>query len=58
MILSLLLVLFIGRRRIAGVSQLSCSCCVVSIFNSSSPGQNGGHFADDMFKRIFLSENI
>ena len=26
--------------------------------NSSSPEQNGRHFADDMFKRIFLNENI
>ena len=26
--------------------------------NSSPPGQNGRHFADDMFKRIFLNENI
>ena len=28
------------------------------VFNSSPPGQNGRHFADDMFKRIFLNENI
>ena len=26
--------------------------------NSSSPEQNGRHFADDMFKRIFLNENV
>ena len=26
--------------------------------NSSSPGQNGRYFADDIFKRIFLNENI
>ena len=26
--------------------------------NSSPPGQNGCHFADDMFKYIFLNENI
>ena len=26
--------------------------------NSSPPGQNGRHFADDMFKRIFVNENI
>ena len=25
---------------------------------SSPPGQNGRHFADDSFKRIFLNENI
>ena len=28
------------------------------VFNSSPLGQNGLHFADDMFKRIFLNENI
>ena len=28
------------------------------ISNSSPPGQSGCHFADDMFKRIFLNENI
>ena len=26
--------------------------------NTSRPGQNGDHFADDTFKRIFLNENI
>ena len=26
--------------------------------DSSPPGQNGWHFADDMFKRIFLNANI
>ena len=26
--------------------------------NSSPPGQNGSHFADDIFKRIFLNENV
>ena len=26
--------------------------------NSSSPGQNGHHFADDIFKRISLNENV
>ena len=28
------------------------------IFNSSPPGQNGRHFADDIFKRLFLDGNI
>ena len=27
-------------------------------FNSSPPGQNGRHFADDMFKYILLNENV
>ena len=26
--------------------------------NSSAPGQNGHYFADDLFKRIFLNENV
>ena len=26
--------------------------------DSSRPGQNGRHFADDIFKRIFLNENV
>ena len=29
----------------------------VTLVNSSPPGQNGRHFADDIFKRIFLNEN-
>ena len=29
-----------------------------SAFNSSPPGQNGRHFADDMFNHIFVNENI
>ena len=28
------------------------------MLNSSPPGQNGHHFADDTFKRIFLNENV
>ena len=26
--------------------------------NSSSPGQNGFHFADDIFRRIFMNEQF
>ena len=29
-----------------------------SQFNSSSPGQNGRHFVDGIFKRIFLNEKV
>ena len=32
--------------------------CAVTIFNTLRPRQNGRHFADDIFKRIFLNENI
>ena len=30
-------------------------CCVI---NTLRPRQNGRHFADDTFKRIFLNENV
>ena len=35
--------------------------CEVSLWlsvNSYPPGQNGRHFADDIFKRIFLNEKV
>ena len=28
------------------------------VLNSSPPGQNGGHFADDSFKGIFMNEKF
>ena len=31
---------------------------VQQIFNSLRPRQNGRHFADDLFKCIFLNENV
>ena len=31
---------------------------IVKYINTSPPGQNGRHFADDMFKCIFLNENV
>ena len=30
----------------------------VNLFNTLRPRQNGHHFADDTFKRIFLDENV
>ena len=30
----------------------------ISLFNTLRPRQNGRHFADDTFKRIFLNENV
>ena len=30
----------------------------VLTLNSSPPGQNGRHFADDIFKRVFLNEKV
>ena len=34
----------------------NCGC--LSTINSSAPGQNGHHFADDNFSWIFLNENV
>ena len=38
----------------------SISCCkiLIYVFNTLRPRQNGRHFADDTFKRIFLKENV
>ena len=30
----------------------------ISDFNSLAPGQNGRHFADDIFRCIFVNENF
>ena len=44
------------------ISDNSCSAYLYLHFryriNSSPPGQNGLHFTDDIFKRIFLNENV
>ena len=37
------------------VPWLPLVCCQL---NTLRPGQNGLHFADDIFKRIFLNENV
>ena len=31
--------------------------CVTCVFNTLRPKQDGRHFADDIFKRIFLNDN-
>ena len=36
-------------------------CCVLvlnSLVNTLRPRQNGRHFADEIFKRIFMNENV
>ena len=33
-------------------------CCHVDSLNTLRPRQNGRHFADDTFKRIFLNQNV
>ena len=45
------------------IATSSCSNSFVSSFisvhiNTSWPRQNGSHFADDIFKHIFLNENV
>ena len=32
--------------------------CLQPLINTLRPRQNGRHFADDIFKRIFLNENV
>ena len=32
--------------------------CICEMVNTLRPSQNGRHFADDTFKRIFLNENV
>ena len=32
--------------------------CVLTLFNTLRPRHNGCHFADDIFKCIFLNENV
>ena len=34
------------------------SCSHADKINSSPPGQYGRHFADDIFRRIFVNENV
>ena len=37
---------------------ITAPVCQKKLFNSSSPGQNGRHFADDIFRCIFMNEKI
>ena len=38
--------------------RLIVTCMIHKMLNTLRPRQNGCHFADDIFKRIFLNENI
>ena len=42
------------------LTQLPTPICVIRLqcLNTLRPRQNGRHFADDIFKRIFLKENV
>ena len=33
-------------------------CVSVKVINSSPPGQNGRHFADEVFRCIFVNEKL
>ena len=52
-----------GNNSIANTQELLQSCSEPSIYDTGSvdtwrPRQNGRHFADDIFKCIFLNENV
>ena len=46
------------RRHRGHYDAIVTYCFNSSCFNSSPPGQNVRHFADDIFKCIFLNENV
>ena len=46
------LITYIFRR----LSSLAVICVQPARLNSSLPGQNGRHFADDIFRRLFMNE--
>ena len=50
--------IYIGGNNWGTTSFIEESFSQLKAVNSSPPGQNGRHFADDMFKRIFLNESI
>ena len=46
------------RRKRMSVSSCMFHRIQMSTFNSSSPGQNGCHFADDIFRCIFVNDKL
>ena len=46
-----------GRNSLTNPTTISSACEGVAV-NSSPPGQNGRHFADNIFSCIFLNENF
>ena len=40
------------------LAHMRATCWLAGTVNTSLPGQNGRHFADDIFKHIFLNENV
>ena len=47
-----------GDRQSRGIASDIYHCRIYSSFNTLRPRQNGRHFADDIFKCIFLNEDI
>ena len=48
----------IDLKAMKQVSQITKTCIHANYINTLRSRQNGRHFADDTFKRIFLNENI
>ena len=44
--------------KLSDLSSVYCNTVWSSLFNTLRPRQNGRHFADDIFKCIFLNENV
>ena len=45
-------------RLLPGVTYSNNPSLELIPFNSSPPGQNGHHFANDIFNYVFLNENV
>ena len=50
-------IIYMQFHDIRDISHL-CIGAITPTINSSSPGQNGRHVADDIFKRIFLNGKV
>ena len=50
--------LFVMYQCLGPKNNFSNNLCMYREVNSSSPGQNGSHFTEDIFKQIFFSEKI
>ena len=52
----------VGQRKNLIIQATAILCALIACnndyFNSFSPGQNGRHFADDIFTCIFMNKNF
>ena len=55
---STIVILFTNWWRISAASMLSNALLRLLVSNALGPGQNGLHFPDEIFKCIFVNENI